>query len=481
MTAMPGRSCTPTYRRRFVGETLLRISVVGCGYLGAVHAACMCSLGHDVVGVDTDAAKIKLLAKGESPFYEPGLPELLHDGLISGRLRFSTDISAVAGSACHFLCVGTPQRNGSDSADTSYLDAAFGQLLPQTRPGDVIAGKSTVPVGTTARLGARARQAAPGVVVAWNPEFLREGFAVRDTLEPERLVFGVPDGAAGTQAIDRLQEVYAQPLAAGVPAVITDYATAELVKVAANAFLATKISFINAVAQVCAAAGGDAQQLTTALGYDSRIGPLHLHPGLGYGGGCLPKDIRAFRTRAQELGNDELPSLLGEVDRINLRQRSRLVELAIDMCGGSVAERRIAALGAAFKPNTDDIRDSPALEVSARLRDLGAHVVITDPRAMENASRAYPDLQFAVTADEAAIGADLVLLLTDWPEFLAIDPVILAELVRTPRIIDARNALDRTTWQAAGWGFRALTGDGPTQPREPAGPHRAPLTRPGRR
>jgi UDPglucose 6-dehydrogenase len=444
------------HRRHLVGEPV-KVSVIGCGYLGAVHAACMSRLGHDVVGIENDAAKVKFLAKGESPFFEPGLSELLHDGLISGRLRFSTDISTAAGAGCHFLCVGTPQRNGNDSADTSYLYAAFGQLLPQARPGDVIAGKSTVPVGTAAIEG-WARRAAPGAVVAWNPEFLREGSAVRDTLEPERLVFGVPDGTAGGPAIDRLGEVYALPLAAGAPAVITDYATAELVKVAANAFLATKISFINAVAQVCAAAGGDVQHLARALGYDSRIGAMHLQPGLGFGGGCLPKDIRAFGTRARELGIDELPALLGEVDRINHGQRSRLVELAVDVCGGSVAGRRIAALGAAFKPNTDDIRDSPALDVCVRLRDLGADVVVTDPRAIENAARAYPHLQFAVTADEAAVGADLVLLLTDWPEFVALDPAALAQLVRTSRVIDARNALDRGTWLTAGWSFRTLTG-----------------------
>ena len=456
---MPGSFARADTGRRLDRRAPLKISVIGCGYLGAVHAACMCKLGHDVIGIDADASRIKVLAKGESPFFEPGLSALLQDGLSSGRLRFSTDISVVEGSGCHFLCVGTPQRAGHAAADTSDVDAAFEQLLPHTRPGDLIAGKSTVPVGTTTRLGNWARRASPGVVLAWNPEFLREGSAVHDTLEPERLVFGVPDGAAGALAVDRLEKVYAEPLAAEVPVVVTDYATAELVKVAANAFLATKISFINAVAQVCAAAGGDARHLTRALGYDSRIGRLHLQPGLGFGGGCLSKDIRAFSTRAQELGNADLPALLGEVDRINLRQRSRLIGLAVQMCGGSVAGRRIAALGAAFKPNTDDIRDSPALDVCIGLRDLGAEVVITDPKAIENARRAYPDLQFAVTAEEAAVDADLVLLLTDWPQFAAISPTALARLVRSPRVIDARDALDRPAWRAAGWYLRALTGD----------------------
>jgi UDPglucose 6-dehydrogenase len=311
-------------------------------------------------------------------------------------------------------------------------------------------------VGTTARLADWAHRVAPGVVLAWNPEFLREGSAVHDTLEPERLVFGVPDGPTGSLAVDSLRSVYARPIAAGAPAVITDYATAELVKVAANAFLATKISFINAVAEVCAVVGGDAQQLTRALGYDSRIGALQLQPGLGFGGSCLPKDIRSFRMRAEELGIDALPGLLREVDRINLRQRSRVVELAIDMCGGGMAGRRIAVLGAAFKPHTDDIRDSPALDVCTRLRDLGAELVVTDPKAMENARRAHPDVQFAVTADEAVADADLVLLLTDWPEFVALDPRALGRLVRSARIVDARNVLDGHRWRAAGWHFASL-------------------------
>ncbi|MFN8076546.1 MAG: UDP-glucose/GDP-mannose dehydrogenase family protein [Kineosporiaceae bacterium] len=448
----------------------MRISVLGCGYLGAVHAACMADFGHDVVGVDVDERKVADLAAAKAPFFEPGLPELLERASATGRLRFTTDVATVRESAStevtsdqrdqpmvHFICVGTPQRKGEFAADTSYVDAAVTALLPHLRPGDVVVGKSTVPVGTAARLAALVKQAQPGAVLAWNPEFLREGFAVQDTQRPDRLVYGLPgepEDAAHVKAM--LDEVYADPLAHGVPLITADYPTAELVKTAANSFLATKISFINAMAEVCEAAGADVKALAHAIGYDERIGPKFLGAGLGFGGGCLPKDIRAFMARAGELGADQALTFLREVDAINMRRRTRMVDLAREAVGGSFIGRRIAVLGAAFKPDSDDIRDSPALNVAAQIRLQGGDVVVTDPAAIANARRAWPDLNFEEKVDVAVTGADVVLLLTEWKQFKELDPAVVAELVRAKNVLDGRNALDPVAWKAAGWSYRAL-------------------------
>ncbi|MDF1603434.1 UDP-glucose/GDP-mannose dehydrogenase family protein [Nocardioides sp. YIM 152315] len=435
----------------------MRISVIGCGYLGAVHAAGLAAMGHDVVGVDTDPARIELLSRGEAPFYEPGLPELLESGMASGRLRFSADVADVADCAVHFICVGTPQkRGGEDAADLTFVDAAIDGLLPHLSARDVVAGKSTVPVGTAERLARRIHEVQPRAELVWNPEFLREGHAVEDTLRPDRLVFGVAPGAAGEAAAQLLTEVYAEVLAGGAPLVCTDYATAQLVKVAANSFLATKISFINAMAEMCEATGGDVVRLAEAIGHDERIGRQFLSAGLGFGGGCLPKDIRAFMARAGELGVDQALTFLHEVDSINMRRRVRMVDLAREECHGSIVGRRIAILGAAFKPHSDDVRDSPALNVAAQMALQGADVVVTDPRAVENARTRWPDLKFAYSAEEAVTAAELVLLLTEWPEYVALDPVELGGLVQTRRIIDGRNALDPDAWRAAGWRYRAL-------------------------
>lgn len=435
---------------------------MGCGYLGAVHAACMADFGHEVVGVDVDEAKVKDLSAGRAPFFEPGLPELLERAMASGRLHFTTDVSEVSRPAgddaapmVHFVCVGTPQRKGEFAADTSYVDAAVRALLPHLRPGDLVVGKSTVPVGTAARL---ADLVAPsGAMLAWNPEFLREGHAVVDTQRPDRLVYGLPsdpDRAAAAKAL--LDGVYADPLENGVPLVTADYPTAELVKTAANAFLATKISFINAMAEVCEAAGADVTQLATAIGYDDRIGPKFLGAGLGFGGGCLPKDIRAFMARAGELGADQALTFLREVDAINMRRRSRMVELAREVVGGSFLGRKVAVLGAAFKPDSDDIRDSPALNVAAQIRLQGADVVVTDPAAIENARRIWPELQFSTSVDEACAKADVVLLLTEWREYRDLDPERLGGIVRDKHMLDGRNVLDPAKWRAAGWTYRAL-------------------------
>uniref|UniRef100_UPI00084895F3 UDP-glucose dehydrogenase family protein n=1 Tax=Cellulosimicrobium cellulans TaxID=1710 RepID=UPI00084895F3 len=429
----------------------MRVSVHGCGYLGAVHAAAMAHLGHDVVGIDVDDAKVGVLNAGRAPFYEPGLPDLLAEGTSRGTLRFSTDAADAAGADVHFLCVGTPQSAGSGVADLHHLDAALAALRPHLRPGDVVVGKSTVPVGTAARLAA---ELPDGVRLAWNPEFLREGHAVEDTLHPDRLVYGVPrDETAGgepdaTSAAGRLDAVYARLLADDVPRVVTDYATAELAKVAANAFLATKISFANAMAEVCEVAGGDAVALVGTMSYDTRIGGDYLGVGLGFGGGCLPKDIRAFSARAEELGVGRAVAFLGEVDAINDRCRDRAVELVRATCDG-LAGRRVAVLGAAFKPNSDDVRCSPALDLARRLAGEGADVVVTDPQAIALAQAAAPELRYATEVAEAVTGADVVVLATEWPEYRALDPAALAGVARSARLVDTRNALDLAAWRAA--------------------------------
>src|SRR5215510_10136943 len=415
-TGRRGSGCRPGEQARAMTRAP-RITVFGTGYLGAAHAACLASLGLDVLGVDIDAARVGALAAGRLPFYEPGLEPLLHEGLRSGRLRFTTSYPAAAEFGdVHFICVGTPQRPGSPGADLSQFEACFAGLAPLLRRPCLVAGKSTVPPGTAAGYAQRlplTAPAGPGAELAWNPEFLREGHAVADTLRPDRIVAGVWSGRAEMA----LREVYAEPLAAGVPFLVTDLATAELVKVAANAFLATKISFINAMAEVCEEAGADVTPLAEALGLDARIGRRFLSPGLGYGGGCLPKDIRGFRASAADLGVRSLESLLTTVDEINLGRRERVVALARQAAGGSLADRRVAVLGVAFKPNSDDVRDSPSLAVCDRLAAAGAVVSVHDPVAMPGAARKRPGLRYAPSVFEAAERADLVLHLTEWSDY----------------------------------------------------------------
>jgi len=434
----------------------MKISVIGCGYLGAVHAASMAELGHEVVGVDTDLAKIESLSAGRAPFFEPNLPELLERTLASGRLSFTTDFADVADAQVHFLCVGTPQKRGEYAADLAYVDGAFTSLLEVIAPGALVAGKSTVPVGTAERLAAQLAEVQPDAMLVWNPEFLREGFAVKDTLHPDRLVYGVPDGEAGERATTLLDEVYAAILAEGTPRLTMDPATAQLVKVAANSFLATKISFINAMAELCERTDADVTALADAIGLDDRIGRKFLNAGLGFGGGCLPKDIRAFMARAGELGADQTLSFLAEVDAINTRRRVRMVDLAREECGGSLMGRTVAVLGASFKPDSDDIRDSPALNVAEQLRLQGANVRVTDPAALGNAKSSYPNLLYVEDTEEALTGADLVLLLTEWREYRELDPEAVGALVRRRALLDGRNAVDPDRWRAAGWTYRAL-------------------------
>lgn len=428
----------------------MRLSVVGTGYLGATHAACMAELGHEVIGLDSDPTKVAALTEGRVPFWEPGLDAVLQRGLQSGRLRFTTQPADVAGATVHFLCVGTPQQANSPAADLTQVNAAIEALLPVLQADDLVVGKSTVPVGTAADIEGRVTPT--GARVAWNPEFLREGHAVEDTLSPDRLVFGVRDSR--DDAI--LREVYAPLLEAGTPLLVTDFATAELVKVSANAFLATKISFINAMAEVCEATGGDIVTLSAALGMDPRIGPQFLRAGLGFGGGCLPKDIRAFMARAGELGVDEALMFLRDIDDINIRRRQHTVDLAVTSMGGTAAGRTVAVWGAAFKPDSDDVRDSPALHVAQALHNAGARVVVHDPRAVDNARALFPELEYAASAVEATEGADVLLLLTEWRDYVDIDPSVIRPLMSTPTVIDARNALDFDRWRSAGWTYRAL-------------------------
>ncbi len=430
----------------------LKVSVIGTGYLGATHAACMSSLGFEVIGVDVDASKIALLVSGKVPFYEPGLEELLQKEIATGRLTFSTDFNAISDADVHFICVGTPQSQNSLAADLKYVDAALDAIAPICKPGSLVVGKSTVPVGTAARLRERLLKANPKVDLAWNPEFLREGFAVEDTLRPNRLVVGVVNDAAEA----KLKEIYKTNLEANTPWVRADLPTSELVKVAANSFLATKISFINAMAEVCEAAGGDVTVLAKAIGYDPRIGSRFLQAGIGFGGGCLPKDIRAFMARAGELGADQALEFLREIDSINLRARARVIELVRKDLSDNLTGKKIAVLGAAFKPDSDDVRDSPALDIAVQIAAAGATVTIHDPKAIEPAKKRFPALGFAEKIEDALAGADLVLHLTEWKVYRELDPVKMKSLVANPIIIDGRNALDREAWIAAGWKFRAL-------------------------
>ena len=430
----------------------LKISVIGTGYLGATHAACISSLGFDVIGIDTDPSKVALLQKGKVPFFEPDLEELLAKEIATGRLTFSTSFDAVKDADVHFICVGTPQVKDGLAADMTYVNSALEALAPVIKAGSLVVGKSTVPVGTAARLRARLLEVNPGADLGWNPEFLREGFAVDDTLNPNRLVVGVTND----RAEDILKEVYAKNHANRTPWVRADLPTSELVKVAANSFLATKISFINAMAEICEAAGGDVTVLAKAIGYDPRIGSRFLQAGIGFGGGCLPKDIRAFMARAEELGAKQALEFLREVDSINLRARQRVIDLVRKDLSEDLIGKKVAVLGAAFKPDSDDVRDSPALDIAVQIHAAGASVVVHDPKAAGPASKRFPALKFTDDIEECLRDAEIVLHLTEWKMYRELDPGVIKSLVKRAILIDGRNALDRSAWQAAGWRVRAL-------------------------
>ncbi len=430
----------------------LKLSVIGTGYLGATHAACMASLGFNVIGFDTEAGKIDLLSKGKVPFYEPELEELLSDQIKSGRLTFTNNVADLADADVHFICVGTPQIKNGNAADLTYVNSALESIAKHVKPGGLVVGKSTVPVGTATKLRNRLLELNPKADLAWNPEFLREGFAVEDTLRPNRLVVGVENDSAE----QLLKEVYATNLKDKTPWVRADLPTAELVKVAANSFLATKISFINAMAEICEAAGGDVTVLAKAIGYDPRIGSRFLQAGIGFGGGCLPKDIRAFMARAEELGASQAVEFLKEIDAINLRARQRIIELVRKDLSDDLQGKKVAILGAAFKPDSDDVRDSPALDIAAQIQAAGAIVTVHDPKAIANAQKRFPALNFAGDVNTTLKDAEIVLHLTEWKIYREIDPVKVKPIVKNPIVIDGRNALDRELWQSAGWKFRAL-------------------------
>ncbi|MFI6657837.1 UDP-glucose dehydrogenase family protein [Streptomyces sp. NPDC050523] len=440
----------------------LKITVIGTGYLGATHAAAMAELGFEVLALDIVREKIEKLERAEAPMFEPGLEELLRRHVAgfegsSGRLRFTQDWAEVgAFGDVHFVCVNTPQKHGEYACDMSYVDAAIASLAPHLTGPVLVVGKSTVPVGSADRLAAYLAEHAPAgqdAELAWNPEFLREGFAVDDTLHPDRIVVGV----RSERAEKLLREVYATPLSEGTPFVVTDFPTAELVKTSANSFLATKISFINAMAEMCEASGGDVAKLAEAIGHDDRIGKKFLRAGIGFGGGCLPKDIRAFMARAGELGADQALTFLREIDSINMRQRGQMVELAREaLGGGSFLGKRVAVLGATFKPDSDDVRDSPALNVAGQIHLQGGQVTVYDPKGMDNARRIFPTLGYADSATEAVRGADVVLHLTEWREFRELDPAELGAVAADRLILDGRNALDPELWRKAGWTYRAM-------------------------
>ncbi|WP_033328375.1 UDP-glucose dehydrogenase family protein [Streptomyces yerevanensis] len=436
----------------------MKLTVVGCGYLGATHAACMAELGHEVLGMDSDTDKVAILNSGKAPFHERDLDEILARHTASGRLKFTASYAEAAAFAdLHFIGVGTPQQSGEHAYDLSHLFSAVRQLAPRLKRPAVVAVKSTVPVGTAPRVRDLLHEFAPAgdaIEVAWNPEFLRESFAIEDTLRPDRLVLGFETERSWAEAM--LRQCFDKIIESGTPTIVTDWATAELAKASANAFLATKISFINAIAEVCEASGADVTQLADVLGHDVRIGRRGMRPGLGFGGGCLPKDIRGFMARAGELGVDQALTILREVDAINNRRRERMVDLAREQLEGSLAGKRITIWGAAFKPNTDDIRDSPALAVAQKLHELGATATVTDPQALDNARKTRPELDYIDDPIAAVQDSDLLLHLTEWPQYSHIDPHRLAARTTTPRVIDGRGTLNADTWREAGWAFRAL-------------------------
>lgn len=432
----------------------MKISVLGCGYLGTVHAATLASLGHQVIGIDPDTEKIMELRLGNTPIHESGLGELLGSGVESGNLSFSTDPADARDCDVHFICVGTPQAKTTLDADLSQIYAAIDSLRPLLRKNSLVVGKSTVPVGTAALL--ENRLSGTGALLAWNPEFLRQGTAIADSLMPDRLVYGLPEGPRGELAGAKLDAVYSPLLERGTLCVKSNFATAELIKISANAFLALKLSYINAVAELCEGTGANVVELATALGADPRIGANYLNAGVGYGGGCLPKDVRSFRAQAQNQGIESLDELLSLVDGINADARFRAVVAAEKLLGGSVEGKKITILGASFKAHTDDIRDSPALDVAVQLAAQGAIVTVTDPQAARHTWISCPQLNVCEGTEQALRGSELLMLLTDWPEFTELDPIGISELVEKKTVFDGRNALNRETWIKAGWTYQGM-------------------------
>lgn len=429
------------------------VTVIGLGYLGATHAVAMAEFGHTVIGIEPDESKLRAFREKKLPFYEPGLEEALSKAVDSGKLTFQSEHSESSRTAhAHFICVGTPQSEGSYAANTSYVFAAGAELAKWMGADSVVIGKSTVPVGTAAKLKTEMSQIAGfDVDLIWNPEFLREGTALEDTLRPDRVVIG----GGTSNGISTLKEIYEPIIKAGTPFLEMDLQTAELVKTAANSFLATKISFINAMAEIAEVSGADTVKLAEAIGLDERIGKQFLRTGIGFGGGCFPKDIRGFISRAEELGVGDALDFLRDVDAINLRRRQRVIDL-LNKELGTVAEKKIFVLGAAFKPNSDDLRDSPALAVATKLKSLGANVFIHDPKAGEHVKQSNPELNVVDNLAEGFSMAHAVVLATEWDEYKQVDPQLSGTLMAQKVVVDGRNVLDVEAWRNAGWKIYAL-------------------------
>ncbi len=433
----------------------MKIAVIGTGYVGLVSGVCLSDFGHDVICVDTDVAKIDLLRGGEVPIYEPGLQVVLQRNMAAGRLQFSTELAlAVAGADAVFIAVGTPSRRGDGHADLSYVMAAATEIAHALTGYAVVVTKSTVPVGTNRAMAGVIRAARPDLEfdVASNPEFLREGAAVDDFMRPDRVVVGVESQRARAVMAD----VYRPLFLRDFPVVYTGLESAEMIKYAANAFLATKISFINEIAALCERVGADVKSVARGMGLDGRIGNKFLHAGPGYGGSCFPKDTKALARIGQDHG---LPMQITEtVIRVNDGVKLRMIDKITDLCGGSVNGKVIAVLGVTFKPNTDDMRDAPSLTIIPSLIGAGAQVRVVDPQGRKEGEALLPGVIWATDPYAAVAGADALVILTEWNEFRALDLGRLARSMAHARMADLRNVYDPTDAQAAGFADYAGVG-----------------------
>ncbi len=437
----------------------MRIAMVGSGYVGLVSGACFAQFGHDVICVDKDPEKIGRLTRGEIPIYEPGLDRLVADNSRAGRLSFGTRLEdAVAEADAVFIAVGTPTRRGDGHADLTYVYAAAAEIAAAIRQYTVIVTKSTVPVGTGREVARIIRETQPAAQfdVASNPEFLREGAAIEDFMKPDRVVIGVESD----RARDVMAAVYRPLNLIQTPMVFTNIETAEVTKYAGNAFLATKITFINEIADLCEKVGADVHDVARGIGLDGRIGRKFLHPGPGFGGSCFPKDTLALAYTAREAGAAQ--TIVEQVIEVNNARKKRMARKVIDFCGGSVTGLTIGVLGLTFKPNTDDMRDAPSLDIVPALQEAGARIVAFDPEGMTEAGRILKDVTFARTAYEAATGADVLVVITEWHEFRGLDPRRIKEAMRQPRIVDLRNIFNPEEMRGLGFRYECI---GRPQPR----------------
>ena len=431
----------------------MRIAMIGSGYVGLVSGACFAQFGHDVACVDKEADKIVRLRQGDIPIFEPGLDRLVADNVRAGRLAFSTDLDRAVGNAdAVFIAVGTPTRRGDGHADLSYVYAAAAEIARAIRGYTVVVTKSTVPVGTGREVARIVREAQPAAEfdVCSNPEFLREGAAIEDFMKPDRVVIGVES----TRARDVMSAIYRPLNLIQTPMVFTNIETAEVTKYAGNAFLAMKITFINEIADLCEKVGADVHDVARGIGLDGRIGRKFLHPGPGFGGSCFPKDTLALAYTAREAHAPQ--TIVEQVIEVNAQRKKRMARKVIDFCGGSVAGLTVGVLGLTFKPNTDDMRDAPSLDIVPALKAAGARIVAFDPEGMGEAGRMIPGIEFARTAYDAATGADVLVVITEWHEFRGLDPRRLKELMRLPRIVDLRNIFDPEEMRGLGFAYECV-------------------------